>query len=236
MSQELDLRGLLEGRVKTLENEVEGTRQRVYGVTLGTVTSLLDPKGLGRVKVKFPWLSSQVDSAWARIATAWAGGSRGTYLLPEVDDEVLVAFSHGDLKHPYIIGFLWNDTNRPPEFSPLLERRELKSKSGHRVIFDDFTGLQGLTLESQGGHKIKLDDTIGGMQISVTDSSHNLSLVIDSTQGTISITSKVGRIELNAAAGQISLNATSVDVHATGALSLKGDGAVTINGATVRIN
>jgi uncharacterized protein involved in type VI secretion and phage assembly len=236
MSQELDLRGLLEGRVKTLENEVEGTRQRVYGVTLGTVTSLLDPKGLGRVKVKFPWLSSQVDSAWARIATAWAGGSRGTYLLPEVDDEVLVAFSHGDLKHPYIIGFLWNDTNRPPEFSPLLERRELKSKSGHRVIFDDFIGLQGLTLESQGGHKIKLDDTIGGMQISVTDSSHNLSLVIDTTQGTISITSKVGRIELNAAAGQISLNATSVDVHATGALSLKGDGAVTINGATVRIN
>jgi len=148
MSQELDLLGLLEGRVKSVENEVEGTRQRVYGVTLATVTSLIDPKFLGRVQVSMPWLSAQVNSAWARIATAWAGGSRGTYLLPEVGDEVLVAFRHGDLKHPYIIGFLWNDTDRPPEATPLIERRQLKSKSGHTITFDDFTGLQGLTLES----------------------------------------------------------------------------------------
>jgi uncharacterized protein involved in type VI secretion and phage assembly len=236
MTQELDLRGLLEGRVKSLEGEVENTRQRVYGVTLAKVTSLLDPKGLGRVKVSFPWLSGQVDSAWARIATAWAGGSRGTYLLPEEGDEVLVAFRHGDLKHPYIIGFLWNDEDRPPELSPLLERRELKSKSGHRVVFDDFEGLQGLTLESQGGHKIKLDDTVGGMRVAITDSSHNLSVVIDTTGGKIKIESTVGQIELSAKVGQIKLDATAIDIHATGALSLKADGTVSINGATVRIN
>ena len=123
-NQELDLRGLLEGRVKSVEEEVEGTRRRVYGVTLAKVTSLMDPKFLGRVQVSFPWLSGTVDSAWARIATAWAGGSRGTYLLPEVGDEVVVAFRHGDLKFPYIIGFLWSDTDRPPEASPLLERRQ----------------------------------------------------------------------------------------------------------------
>jgi uncharacterized protein involved in type VI secretion and phage assembly len=236
MTQELDLRGLLEGRVKSLENEAENTRERVHGVTLGKVTSLLDPKGLGRVKVQLPWLSNQVDSGWARIATAWAGGSRGTYLLPEVGDEVVVGFRHGDLKHPYILGFLWSDTERPPEFSPLLQRRELKSKSGHKIVFDDFIGLQALTLKSQGGHQIKLDDTIGGMKVSITDSSQNLSVVIDTSGGKISISSTVGRIELSAAAGQISLDATSIDIHAKGALSLKGDGTVSINGGIVRIN
>lgn len=236
MSQELDLRGLLEGRVKTIEDKIDKTQERVYGVTLAKVTSLIDPKFLGRIKVSFPWLSNQVDSAWARIATAWAGGSRGTYLLPEVGDEVLVAFRHGDLKHPYIIGFLWNDEDRPPELSPLLERRELKSKTGHSIIFDDFEGLQGLTLKSQGGHEIKLDDMVGGMRISITDSSNNLSVVLDTVGGKISVTTEVGEIELKASAGRISLDATAIDIHAEGALSLKGDGTVSINGAMVRIN
>jgi len=236
MSQELDLRGLLEGRVKSVEEEVEGTRTRVHGLTLGTVTSVIDPKFLGRVKVSFPWLSASVDSAWARIATAWAGGSRGTYLLPEVGDEVVVAFLHGDLKHPYIVGFVWNDTARPPEVSPLLERRELKSKSGHKVMFDDLPGLWSLTLESHGGHTVKLDDTAGAMKISITDSSLNLSIVLDSVSGKIMIESAIGDIALSAPLGQISLSAPSIDIHAKGALSLKGDGSVSMTGKTVKIN
>jgi uncharacterized protein involved in type VI secretion and phage assembly len=236
MPQELDLRGLLEGRVRPLEDEVEKTRERVFGVTIGIVTSVLDPKGLARVQVQFPWLSNQVDSAWARIATAWAGSNRGSYLLPEVGDEVLVAFQHGDLKHPYVIGFLWNDEDRPPELSPMLERRELKSKSGHTIMFDDLIGMRSLSLKSQGGHEIKLDDTVGGMQISISDSSSNLSIVLDTVGGKISISTTAGQIELRAGAGQISLDATAIDIHATGSLSLKGDGTVSVNGAMVRIN
>lgn len=236
MSQELDLRGLLEGRVKSVEEEVEGTRKKVYGLTLGTVVSVIDPKFLGRVQVTFPWLSSSVNSAWARIATAWAGGSRGTYLLPEVGDEVVVAFLHGDLKHPVIVGFVWNDTDRPPEVSPLLERRELKSKSGHKVTFDDLPGIWSLTLESQGGHTVKLDDTAGAMKVSISDSSQNLSVVLDTVTGKITISTTVGEIALSAPAGRISLDAASVDIHAAGALSLKGDGAVSMAGAVVKIN
>jgi uncharacterized protein involved in type VI secretion and phage assembly len=236
MSQELDLRGLLEGRVKSIEDEVEGTRQRVYGLTLAKVTSVIDPKFLGRVQVSFPWLSGSVDSAWARIATAWAGGSRGTYLLPEVGDEVVVAFLHGDLKHPYIVGFVWNDTDRPPEESPLLERRELKSKSGHKVTFDDLPGTWSLTLESQGGHSVKLDDTAGAAKVSISDASQNLSIVLDTVTGKITIKTDVGEIGLSAPAGRISLDAASIDIHAAGALSLHGDGAVSMAGAVVKIN
>ena len=236
MTQELDLLGLLEGRVGSVENELERSQQRVYGVTLGQVTDVDDPKFIGRVKVKFPWLSNQIDSAWARIATAWAGNTRGTYLIPEVGDEVLCAFEHGDLRRPYIVGFLWSDTVRPPEVTPRLGKSELRSKSGHKLVFDDLAGMQSLTIESQAGHKIVLDESVGSTQVSITDLSKNLSIVIDTTSGKISITSKVGQIELSATAGKISLDATAIDVHASGALNLSGDGAVVIKGATVKIN
>jgi hypothetical protein len=132
------------------------------------------------------------------------------------------------------VGFVWNDTNRPPEASPLLERRELKSKSGHKVMFDDLPGMWSLTLESQGGHTVKLDDTAGAMKISVSDSSQNLSIVLDSVTGKITISTKAGEIGLSAP--RISLSAASIDIHATGALSLKGDNAVSMTGQAVRIN
>ena len=236
MSQELDLLGLMQGRVSTIEDELEESQQRVYGVTLAEVTDLDDIKGLGRVKVKFPWLSEQVDSAWARIATAWAGGSRGTYLLPEVGDEVVVAFRHGNLKHPYILGFLWSDEDRPPEFTPRLDRRELRSKSGHRIIFDDLVANRALTLQSQGGHKLVLDDSVASTEISITDSSHNLSIVLDTHTGKITISTKLGQIALSAPVGKISLDAAAVSLHATGTLTLKGDTSVAINGTSVSIN
>jgi len=236
MSQELDLLGLMQGRVSTIEDELEESQQRVYGVTLAEVTDIDDIKGLGRVKVKFPWLSEQVDSAWARIATAWAGGSRGTYLLPEVGDEVVVAFRHGNLKHPYILGFLWSDEDRPPEFTPRLERRELRSKSGHRIVFDDLIANQSLTLQSQGGHKLVLDDSVASTEISITDSSGNLSIVLDSHTGKITISTKLGQIALSAPVGKISIDAAAVSVHATGTLTLKGDASVVVNGTSVKIN
>jgi uncharacterized protein involved in type VI secretion and phage assembly len=236
MSQELDLLGLLHGKVKTMEDTVEESQQRVYGITLGEVSSLNDPKFLGRVQVKLPWLTEQSDTAWARIATPWAGGSRGTHFLPEVGDEVVVAFRHGKLDHVYVLGFLWSDTKRPPVPTPLLKRSELRSSSGHKVVFDDLLVNESLTFESQGGHKIVLDDSPVSTEISISDSSHNLKIVLDSQTGKINISTTLGQIALSAPLGKISLDAAAIDVHATGALTLKGDATVVVKGTSVRIN
>src|SRR4051812_31769405 len=81
---------------------------RIYGVVVGVVTNNQDKEGLGRVKVKFPWLSDADESNWARIATPMAGASRGVFFLPEVDDEVLVVFEQGLVSRPYVLGGLWN--------------------------------------------------------------------------------------------------------------------------------
>jgi uncharacterized protein involved in type VI secretion and phage assembly len=236
MTQELDLLGLLEGRVNSFEDQLEGSRQRIAGVVLAEVTDIDDPQRLGRVKVRFAWLSQQVESAWAQVATAWAGSNRGSYLLPEVGDEAVVAFRHGSLQHPYILGFLWSETAQPPEATPLNDRRELRSRSGHRVVFSDAAGSESLTLRSKGGHTIVLDDSAAKTEISIKDSGGHVSIVLDSSSGKVSVTSTTGQIAINAGSGSISLDAANIAVHATGVLQLKGDGSVVVSGGTVALN
>src|ERR1700750_1699162 len=87
---------------------------RLHGVVIGIVTNNQDPDGMHRVKVRFPWLNLDDESHWARVATPMAGDKRGAYFLPEPDDEVLVAFEHGSLEHPYVIGSLWNGKDKAP--------------------------------------------------------------------------------------------------------------------------
>ena len=113
------------------------------GVALALVTQNKDPEGLGRVKLRFPWESQPRESDWARCAVPMAGKDRGTYFLPEIGDEVLVAFEREDMRFPYVLGALWNGQDKPPESNSngQNDRRVIKSRSGHKLTFDD--GSQG---------------------------------------------------------------------------------------------
>ena len=88
---------------------------RYYGTVIGLVTDLDDPEGLGRVRLSFPWLDPDTDSGWARMLRPMAGKDRGFYYMPERDDEVLVAFEHGDIRVPYVLGALYNRNDDPPD-------------------------------------------------------------------------------------------------------------------------
>src|SRR4051794_4829225 len=178
---DFDLLAALAGTRASLESELDSTRERVNGVTLGVVTDLDDPLMLGRVKVSLPWLSEVVESAWARVVVLWAGDGRGSYFPPEVDDDVLVAFRHGDLAHPYVLGQLWSQSRRPPQTSPKLERRGLKSKSGHELRFDDTAGAGAVRLRSGSGHELTLDDTSGKATARLQAAGGQLKVELDST-------------------------------------------------------
>src|SRR6266536_1231299 len=82
------------------------------GVAVAQVTDVRDPDDLGRVKLKFPWMSDTFVSDWARVLQPGAGPQRGGVVLPEVNDEVLVAFEHGDLRRPYVVGGLYNGVDQ----------------------------------------------------------------------------------------------------------------------------
>src|SRR5438067_2533748 len=102
----------------TTGRDREAQASKIYGVVVGLVVNNRDPEGLGRVKVMFPWLDDSCESWWARIAFTMAGPGRGFWWIPEVNDEVLVCFEHGDVRFPYIIGGLYNGQDRPPLSGP----------------------------------------------------------------------------------------------------------------------
>ncbi len=170
------------------------TNNRFYGVTIGVITNNKDPEGLGRVKVKFPWLSVEDESHWARIATLMAGGERGVYFLPEVDDEVLVAFEQGDIAFPYVLGALWNGKDKPPETNEngKNDRRLIQSRSGHKIILDD----------TQGEEKIIIEDKTGKNKITIDSKNNALGIEVEqdltiTAKGKISITSPEQDITIN---------------------------------------
>jgi uncharacterized protein involved in type VI secretion and phage assembly len=127
-----------------------------FGVVPAIVTSLNDPKKQGRIKLKFPKLASSLESAWAPVAAPLAGKQRGAFFMPEEGDEVLVAFEDGSFNSPYIIGFLWNGVDMPPETD--LKNRVIKTPGGHTLRFEDGEGKK-IVLKSSSGQTITLDDT-----------------------------------------------------------------------------
>jgi uncharacterized protein involved in type VI secretion and phage assembly len=151
----------------------------VQGVVTAKVTSLEDPQDLGRVQVMFPWLPKYKDadlsSNWARLATPMGGAERGFFFIPEIDDEVLVAFDHGDINYPYIVGTLWNNTDKPPKGTKSTVLASDKKKVDQRVI------------RSRSGHLVILDDTDGEEQIIIQDKTEKNKIIINSKENTLSV-------------------------------------------------
>ena len=155
-------------------------------MTVGVVTNNQDPDGMGRVKVRLPWLTDEDESHWARVVAPMAGNDRGLYLLPEVDDEVLVAFEHGIVEFAYVLGALWNGKDKPPESNDdgKNNKRTIKSRSGHIIRLDD----------SDGAEKIEIIDKSGKNSITFDASANTITIKADSD---ISIQSSNGKLKLS---------------------------------------
>jgi uncharacterized protein involved in type VI secretion and phage assembly len=136
---------------------------RIPGVVIGLVVDTNDPLGEGRVMLEFPWLPGSIRSDWAPIAAPMAGGSRGIFFSPEVGDEALVAFEHGDFDHPRVLGFLWNGCDLPPTTNR--SERVIVTVSGHRLKFDDTAGSEKIEIQSSRGQTITIDDTQQSIEI-----------------------------------------------------------------------
>jgi uncharacterized protein involved in type VI secretion and phage assembly len=200
---------------------------RLYGVVVGVVTNNQDPDGRGRVKVRFPWLSEEHESAWARVVTPMAGNDRGLFLLPEVDDEVLVAFEHGRVELPYVLGALWNGQDKPPADNADGENniRVLKSRSGHVIRLDDSEGAEKIEIaDAEGTESLVFD--MAAKTITLTADSD---VVIESKNGKVKVTGQKG-VEITAPDGTGKLEANS-------GLEIKSpSGNVDVKGTTINLN
>jgi uncharacterized protein involved in type VI secretion and phage assembly len=196
---------------------------RIPGVVIGIVRDREDPEGEGRIQVEFPWLEEDQRSAWAPIAAFMAGGDRGAWFMPEIGDEVLVAFEHGDFDHPFVVGFLWNGVDRPPSSDIDADVRRLRTVSGHRVEFDDRVGRERILIHTSGGHEIELADaptpsvrvtTSGGHELELDDLA--LQVTLSTTGGqTLRMTDTPPAVSIQTSAGQqVVLSPTGMSVSA----------------------
>jgi uncharacterized protein involved in type VI secretion and phage assembly len=192
-----------------------GLGGRWYGVYPALVSRIDDPDGQGRVEVKLPWApdtGSGEYKAWARLATLMAGNNRGSWFVPDVNDEVLVGFEGGDPRRPYVLGALWNGQDRAPQSMDGGGQNYLKvlrSRNGVKITLDDHDGQETCIIETPGGNKITLKD--GAASIDLEDSNGN-SVKLESSGITITAASKftIDAPTIEMSAGSVSINSASV--------------------------
>ena len=182
-----------------------------YGVFPALVIDIKDPDGQGRVKITLPW-SPDTEGAryevWARLSTLMAGNQRGSWFVPDVNDEVLVSFEAGDPRRPYVIGALWNGKDSPPnsmDGAGNNYQKVLRTRNGVKITLDDQDGQEKLILETPGMQKVTLRDGPGS--IAIEDSNGN-SIKLETAGVTVT------------AAAKVTINASTVEVSA---------GMVTVN-------
>jgi uncharacterized protein involved in type VI secretion and phage assembly len=185
-------------------SRTRSTDNRFYGVVQGVVTEVNDADGQeGRVKVQFPWFDDQMETEWCRVRQFYAGNGYGAFFIPEIGDEVLVAFIHGDMRLPIILGGLYNGQDKPPTHrAEDLDQKMIRTKGQHELLFDDTSGKQRVRVTTQGGHVADLSDadrritleTSGGQTVIADDSAGSITLhtgaatiTIDGSTGTVTV-------------------------------------------------
>ena len=210
-------------RQKLVEAASPKAQEPFLGVLIGIIKNNIDPEGLGRVWVSLPLLSDTNVSNWARLAAQ----SDGTYFIPDLGTEVLVAFEQGDVNRPYVLGQLWNGQNRAPEtnLDGLNRIRKISTPAGHEIRFDDMETLTKLSLKSAAGHEITLDDSLPEATLTIKHSSGSTITLTGGPSPSVTIETK----------GSLVLKGASVTVQATdptGTLTLQSSGVKAILDAT----
>lgn len=235
--------GFFDQQVRSMPSE------QLSGVWNAIVTNNKDPEKLGRVKIKFPQREGELESDWVRVSTMMAGNDRGSLFVPEVDDEVLVAFLMGRLDQPVVIGSLWNTMDKPPPGEDNNNIRKIKTKSGHEITFNDKAGDEAITIKTKKGHSLELSDKDGSIKAASADTQHSVEL--DQTGKKVTVLSGTSKVELTSSGnvtisgtGSLTVKGTEVKVEATASMSLKAagmldiksDGLINIKGSMVKIN
>ena len=185
---------------------------RWFGVFVGVVVDVVDPDGQGRVRVQLPWAydsDATPFAGWCRLVVPMAGAARGVWFVPEVDDEVAVAFEAGDPRRPFVVGSLWNGSDPPPESmdgSGQNNIRSIHSRSGIRIVMDDTDGAVAVTIDTPGGQSLEMRDT--GPTITIQDANGNR---VELASGGITIETSA---KLSVSASTVEVTAGSVTVNA----------------------
>lgn len=218
---------MTEGIVDTAANSKRPQEKKFYGVAIAIVIDNCDTTKLGRVQVRFPWLPEH--EPWARIASPMAGPNRGMYFIPQVDDEVLVAFNQGDINEPYVVGSLWNGLDEAPMDNPLSDPeniRRIRTPAGHELEFDD--SQQTLRIINSEEHEVSMES-----EKIVIKTAGNESKITLNKDGTIDIEA---RDKLKLKSRDIVIEGENVEIKSSANMKINGGSDCEIQASIVRIN
>lgn len=211
--------------------------RRLYGVFAGVVEDNDDPDKEGRVKVRYPWLDDATVSDWCRVMQPYAGKNFGAVFVPEKQCEVLVAFTHGDMNEPVVIGGLYNGKDKPPTYhdGTKLDVKMIKTKAGHVFRMDDTEKARGVELKTVAGNDLFLDDQ--NKNITIKTPAGNLA-VLDDKNHLLKLQSAAGYsavIDDTGAKMTLTCGGSTITLEASGAITIKGT-TITVSGSTINLN
>lgn len=205
-------------------SESTRTDRRYFGVVEALVVDNLDEGGEGRVKVQFPWFDEKTTTTWCRVCQFYAGPNQnGAFFVPEIDSEVLVAFVHGDMRQPIIVGSLYNGIDKPATVREKdRDEKQLQTRSGHRITFVDTQDDEKIiVVDKSGKHSIQISTVDNSIQI--TSSEGKLTLSANEIEIKANKTLNIDSPEITENASKsITTNAGKVQMEASGTMDLKG--------------
>jgi phage baseplate assembly protein gpV len=201
----------------------------IYGVAVATVIDNIDLLGEARVQLDLPWSPGLLP--WARLATTMAGMARGTYFIPQIGDEVLVAFNQGDIREPFVIGALWNTLDRPPSVLPTdpINKRLIRTPLGQEVVFDDL--LQQVTISNTTQQTLTLGIASASLEAGTVPPPSKSSVSLDMV-GNVTIS---GAVSITLKAPSIVLDGEIVQISGSVSATLDGGAQCTIDGLQIAI-
>jgi phage baseplate assembly protein gpV len=210
-------------------HDEEKKDDHIYGVAVGVVVNNIDSLGEARVQLNLPWAPGLLP--WARVATTMAGMARGTYFVPQIGDEVLVAFNQGDIREPFVIGALWNTLDRPPALLPTdpVSKRLIRTPTGQQVVFDDL--LQSVTVNNTTLQTLTLGAAKASLEAGTLPPPSKSSVSLD-VLGNVMIT---GAVSITLKAPSIVLDGENVQITGSVSAMLDGGGQCTIAGLQIDI-
>jgi phage baseplate assembly protein gpV len=231
---------VIEDTLEQVEFSAEELKEKFFGVTVGKVINVVDPLMLGRVQVQLPFIDSLDLSPWARIAQPMAGMLHGTYLIPNLNDEVLVAFEQGDVNAPYVIGSLWNAMAPPPLQSPLVQIRAIRTLAGNQLVFTEAPPSVTLQTAPTPPATLPLPPSPAGPHHTVMLSPAGIQIM---SPVSIQIMSATGLVNIVVGSNVISVSAAGITISGSPNLNLAATGvlnmtapAINITGGLVKIN
>ncbi len=203
--------------VKNKDQDFEEKQNKMFGVVTAIVTNTKDPDKMGRVKVKYAWMgeAKTIESDWARVVSFMAGNERGAHFLPDVDDEVLISFEHGNMNHPYIIGALYSTKDK------VIEKNE-DGKNNIKMI------------KSRSGHTITLDDTSGKEKFIIEDKSGKRSITFDAKEKTLDIVNSEGDMTISVKGDLTIKSEKKLTLEGKTGVDINSDSAINIEGKSIK--